>query len=111
MEEYLKDTYGMTVYQRQVMLLSQNCRVQKGDAGYLRSMGKKQNQLDKMKAQFISGGNANALNQRYWKKIWTDWRSLHQYAFNNPILPFMRCGLQTDYLKRPTIQAKYMAAV
>src|SRR5258707_14982038 len=74
MEEYLKDTYGITVYQEQVMLLSQKlANFSKGDADVLRkAMGKKQKSiLDKMKNQFISGATAKGHASASLEKIWT----------------------------------------
>ncbi|MCZ0211617.1 hypothetical protein OZK63_40360, partial [Streptomyces sp. UMAF16] len=84
-ELYLKDTYGITVYQEQVMLLSQSLAgFSKGDADVLRkAMGKKQKSvLDKMKAQFIEGGKAKGHSADALEKIWTDWEAFAQYAFN-----------------------------
>ena len=85
MEEYLKDTYGITVYQEQVMLLAQKLAgFSKGDADVLRkAMGKKQKSiLDKMKNQFISGATAKGHAREALEKIWTDWEAFAQYAFN-----------------------------
>src|SRR5580692_7927972 len=78
MEEYLKDTYGITVYQEQVMLLAQKLAgFSKGDADVLRkAMGKKQKSiLDKMKSQFISGATAKGYAAETLEKIWTDWEA------------------------------------
>ncbi|MDP4247137.1 MAG: DNA polymerase III subunit alpha, partial [Bacteroidota bacterium] len=83
MEEYLKETYGITVYQEQVMLLAQKLGgFSKGDADVLRkAMGKKQKSiLDKMKNQFISGATAKGLDAERLEKIWTDWEAFAQYA-------------------------------
>jgi DNA polymerase-3 subunit alpha len=85
MEEYLGDTYGITVYQEQVMLLSQSLGgFSKGDADVLRkAMGKKQKAvLDKMKGQFITGAIAKGHPEDKLQKIWTDWEAFAQYAFN-----------------------------
>ena len=85
MEPYLKDTYGITVYQEQVMLLSQAiANFTKGDADVLRkAMGKKDKAtLDKMKSKFISGAQSNGHDATVCEKIWTDWEAFAQYAFN-----------------------------
>src|SRR5205085_7689415 len=85
MEEYLKETYGITVYQEQVMLLAQKIAgFSKGDADVLRkAMGKKQKSvLDKMKAQFIEGATKKNHPAAKLEKIWTDWEAFAQYAFN-----------------------------
>src|SRR5262249_2717011 len=85
MEEYLKETNGITLYQEQVMLLAQKrAGFSKGDADVLRkAMGKKQKSiLDKMKNQFITGATAKGLDADTLEKIWTDWEAFAQYAFN-----------------------------
>jgi len=85
MAEYLEETYGITVYQEQVMLLAQKLAgFSKGDADVLRkAMGKKQKAvLEKMKAQFISGATEKLLPPEKLEKIWTDWEAFAQYAFN-----------------------------
>ena len=85
MEEYLKETYGITVYQEQVMLLAQKLAgFSKGDADVLRkAMGKKQKSvLDKMKGQFISNASQKGFAEEKLQKIWTDWEAFAQYAFN-----------------------------
>ena len=85
MEEYLKETYGITVYQEQVMLLSQKLAdFTKGEADILRkAMGKKQRAvIDKMKPRFISQASAKGLNPEKLEKIWTDWEKFASYAFN-----------------------------
>ena len=114
MEEFLKDTYGITVYQEQVMLLSQKLAdFSKGDADYLRkAMGKKdRKQLDKMKAQFISGGNAKGFKPGTLEKIWTDWEKFAQYAFNKSHSTcYALVAYQTGYLKAH-YPSEYMAAV
>ena len=114
MEEYLKDTYGITVYQEQVMLLSQKLAgFSKGDADYLRkAMGKKdRNQLDKMKAQFISGGAGKGFKASILEKIWTDWEKFAQYAFNKSHSTcYALVAYQTAYLKAH-YPSEYMAAV
>ena len=113
-EEFLKDTYGITVYQEQVMLLAQKLAgFSKGDADVLRkAMGKKQKSvLDKMKAQFISGATAKGIQQDKLEKIWTDWEAFAQYAFNKSHSTcYAYVAYQTAYLKA-RYPAEYMAAV
>ncbi|HNQ12325.1 MAG TPA: DNA polymerase III subunit alpha [Bacteroidia bacterium] len=85
MEELLKETYGVTVYQEQVMLLSQKIAgFSKGEADGLRkAMGKKKkNELDKLKNRFLEGGTANGYKDTILQKIWTDWEAFASYAFN-----------------------------
>ncbi|HRF18446.1 MAG TPA: DNA polymerase III subunit alpha, partial [Chitinophagaceae bacterium] len=114
MEEYLKDTYGITVYQEQVMLLAQKLAgFSKGDADVLRkAMGKKQKTvLDKMKAQFISGATEKLFPPEKLEKIWTDWEAFAQYAFNKSHSTcYAYVAYQTAYLKAH-YPAEYMAAV
>ena len=114
MEDILKDTYGITVYQEQVMLLSQKLAgFSKGDADVLRkAMGKKQRSvLDKMKAQFIKGGNENGHSADKLEKIWKDWESFAQYAFNKSHSTcYALVAYQTAYLKAH-YPPEYMAAV
>lgn len=114
MEEILKDTYGITVYQEQVMLLSQKIAgFSKGDADMLRkAMGKKQRAvLDKMKEQFIEGAKKNNHPVNKLEKIWTDWESFAQYAFNKSHSTcYALVAYQTAYLKAH-YPSEYMAAV
>lgn len=114
MEEFLKDTYGITVYQEQVMLLSQKLAgFSKGDADILRkAMGKKKRDvLDKMKAQFIEGARKNNHPEKILEKIWTDWESFAQYAFNKSHSTcYAFVAYQTAYLKAH-YPSEYMAAV
>jgi DNA polymerase III subunit alpha len=114
MEEYLKDTYGITVYQEQVMLLSQKlANFSKGDADVLRkAMGKKQKDvLDKMKGKFIAGCQANGHKEDIAEKIWKDWEAFAQYAFNKSHSTcYSLVAYQTAYLKA-NHAADYMAAV
>ena len=114
MKEYLEETYGITVYQEQVMLLSQSIAgFSKGDADVLRkAMGKKQKSvLDKMKAQFISGATAKGHPVDKLEKIWTDWESFAQYAFNKSHSTcYAFVAYQTGYLKAH-YPSEYMAAV
>ncbi|HEX9511746.1 MAG TPA: DNA polymerase III subunit alpha [Puia sp.] len=114
MEEYLKDTYGITVYQEQVMLLAQKLAgFSKGDADVLRkAMGKKQKSiLDKMKSQFIKGATAKGLDSGKLEKIWTDWEAFAQYAFNKSHSTcYAYVAYQTAYLKAH-YPSEYMAAV
>ncbi len=114
MEEYLGDTYGITVYQEQVMLLSQSIGgFSKGDADVLRkAMGKKQKAvLDKMKGQFITGAKAKGHPEDKLQKIWTDWEAFAQYAFNKSHSTcYALVAYQTAYLKAH-YPAEFMAAV
>ena len=114
MEEYLGDTYGITVYQEQVMLLSQSLAgFTKGDADVLRkAMGKKQKAvLDKMKGQFVEGAKAKGHPEDKLQKIWTDWEAFAQYAFNKSHSTcYALVAYQTAYLKAH-YPAEYMAAV
>ncbi len=114
MEEFLKDTYGITVYQEQVMLLSQRlANFSKGDADVLRkAMGKKQKDvLDKMKDKFITGCKSNGHDERIAEKIWKDWEAFAQYAFNKSHSTcYSLVAYQTAYLKA-NYTAEYMAAV
>ncbi|MNX71608.1 DNA polymerase III subunit alpha [compost metagenome] len=113
-EEYLKDTYGITVYQEQVMLLSQKlASFSKGDADVLRkAMGKKQKDvLDKMKSKFIDQAVANGHAADKLEKIWKDWEAFAQYAFNKSHSTcYAWIAYQTAYLKAH-YPAEYMAAV
>lgn len=114
LEEYLADTYGITVYQEQVMLLSQSIGgFSKGDADVLRkAMGKKQKAvLDKMKVQFIEGAKAKGHPPDKLEKIWTDWEAFAQYAFNKSHSTcYAFVAYQTAYLKAH-YPSEYMAAV
>ncbi|HCL83913.1 MAG TPA: DNA polymerase III subunit alpha [Chitinophagaceae bacterium] len=114
MEEYLKDTYGITVYQEQVMLLAQKIAgFSKGDADVLRkAMGKKQKSiLDKMKSQFIAGATSKGYAAHTLEKIWTDWEAFAQYAFNKSHSTcYAYVAYQTAYLKSH-YPSEYMAAV
>jgi DNA polymerase III subunit alpha len=114
MEEYLSDTYGITVYQEQVMLLSQKLAgFSKGDADVLRkAMGKKQKSvLDKMKSQFVEGAKAKGHPEDKLNKIWTDWEAFAQYAFNKSHSTcYAFVAYQTAYLKAH-YAAEFMAAV
>ncbi len=114
MKEYLEETYGITVYQEQVMLLSQSLAgFSKGDADVLRkAMGKKQKAvLDKMKAQFVEGAKAKGHPEPKLEKIWTDWEAFAQYAFNKSHSTcYAFVAYQTAYLKAH-YPAEFMAAV
>ncbi|PSL44938.1 DNA polymerase III alpha subunit [Chitinophaga niastensis] len=114
MEEYLNDTYGITVYQEQVMLLSQKlANFSKGDADVLRkAMGKKQIAvLNKMKAQFMEGCASNGHDPKVCEKVWTDWEAFASYAFNKSHSTcYAFVAYQTAYLKAH-YPAEYMAAV
>ncbi|WP_183566161.1 DNA polymerase III subunit alpha [Mucilaginibacter sp. SP1R1] len=114
MEEYLGETYGITVYQEQVMLLSQKLAgFSKGDADVLRkAMGKKQIEiLNKMEAQFMDGAIAKGHPKDKLTKIWTDWKAFAQYAFNKSHSTcYAFVAYQTAYLKAH-YPSEYMAAV
>ena len=114
MEEILADTYGITVYQEQVMLLSQKiASFTKGDADVLRkAMGKKQKSvLDKMKAQFVAGAVKNGHPENVLEKVWTDWEAFAQYAFNKSHSTcYAYLAYQTAYLKTH-YPGEYMSAV
>ena len=114
LEEFLSETYGITVYQEQVMLLSQKLAgFSKGDADVLRkAMGKKQKAvLDKMKDKFIEGCKSNGHPQEICEKIWTDWEAFAQYAFNKSHSTcYSLVAYHTAYLKA-NYPAEYMAAV
>ncbi len=114
MEEFLGETYGITVYQEQVMLLSQKLAgFSKGDADVLRkAMGKKQKAvLDKMKDKFIEGCDKNGHPKEICEKIWTDWEAFAQYAFNKSHSTcYSLIAYHTAYLKA-NFPAEYMAAV
>jgi len=114
MEEFLKETYGITVYQEQVMLLSQKLAgFSKGDADLLRkAMGKKIfDLLEKLKPKFIEGGVNNNHAPEILGKIWKDWEAFASYAFNKSHSTcYAWIGYQTAYLKAH-YPAEYMAAV
>jgi DNA polymerase-3 subunit alpha len=114
MEEYLKDTFGICVYQEQIMLLSQKLAgFSKGDADVLRkAMGKKQKSvLDKMKGQFMDGAAAKGHNLEKLEKVWTDWEAFASYAFNKSHSTcYAFVAYQTAYLKAH-YPSEYMAAV
>ena len=114
MKEYLEDTYGITVYQEQVMLLSQKLAgFTKGEADVLRkAMGKKDRKtLDKMKGRFIEGATAKDHTKEILEKVWTDWEAFAQYAFNKSHSTcYALVAYQTAYLKAH-YPSEYMAAV
>ncbi len=114
MEKYLKETYGITVYQEQVMLLSQELGgFSKGQADSLRkAMGKKKRDImDRLKEQFIEGCRRNEYDQNTINKIWSDWESFAQYAFNKSHSTcYALIAYQTGYLKAH-YPAEFMAAV
>ena len=103
MEEFLEDTYGVTVYQEQVMLLSQKLAgFTKGEADKLRkAMGKKQiDILNSLKDKFMSGGQANGHPEKVLDKIWKDWEKFAQYAFNKSHATcYAWVSYQTGWLK------------
>ncbi len=112
MEKYLKDTYGITVYQEQVMLLSRLLAdFTRGESDTLRkAMGKKQkDKLDKLKPKFIKGGQKNGHDATKLEKIWADWEKFASYAFNKSHATcYSWVAYQTAYLKAH-FPAQYMA--
>jgi len=114
MEDNLKETYGITVYQEQVMLLSQKLAgFTKGEADVLRkAMGKKlRDVLDKMKPKFVAGGTERGHDATVLEKIWKDWEAFASYAFNKSHSTcYAWIAYQTAYLKAH-YPAEYMAAV
>ena len=114
MEKYLKDTYGITVYQEQVMLLSRLLGgFTRGESDTLRkAMGKKiKSKLDELKPKFIKGGQANGHNPEVLEKIWADWEKFASYAFNKSHATcYSWVAYQTAYLKA-NYPSEYMAAV
>ena len=114
MEEYLSDTYGITVYQEQVMLLSQKLAgFTGGEADTLRkAMGKKQRAvLDKMKPKFIEGCSKRGHDAKICEKIWGDWEAFASYAFNKSHSTcYAYIAYQTGYLKAH-YPSEFMAAL
>lgn len=114
MEKYLKDTYGITVYQEQVMLLSRLLAgFTRGESDVLRkAMGKKQkDKLDKLKPKFITGGEERGHDRETLEKIWSDWEAFASYAFNKSHATcYSWVAYQTAYLKA-NYPSEYMAAV
>ena len=114
METYLKDTYGITVYQEQVMLLSrQLADFTRGQSDALRkAMGKKKKDIvDQMKPMFIEGGKKNGHDPKVLEKIWADWEKFASYAFNKSHAAcYSWVAYQTAYLKAH-FPAEFMAAL
>jgi DNA polymerase-3 subunit alpha len=114
MEEYLNDTYGITVYQEQVMQLSQAMAgFSRGEADTLRkAMGKKNRKMmDDMKKKFIEGCSKNGMDITKVEKVWTDWEAFAQYAFNKSHSTcYALVAYQTAYLKAH-YPGEFMAAV
>ena len=114
MEKYLKDTYGITVYQEQVMLLSrQLADFTRGESDALRkAMGKKKKDIvDAMKPKFIEGGQRNGHDPKILDKIWGDWEKFASYAFNKSHATcYSWVAYQTAYMKA-NFPAQFMAAV
>ena len=114
MEKYLKDTYGITVYQEQVMLLSRLLGgFTRGESDTLRkAMGKKiKSKLDELKPKFIKGGTENGHNPDVLEKIWADWEKFASYAFNKSHATcYSWVAYQTAYMKA-NYPSEYMAAV
>ena len=113
MEKYLKDTYGVTVYQEQVMLLSRLlANFTRGESDQLRkAMGKKiMKMLEELKPKFINGGKSNGHNEKTLEKIWADWEKFASYAFNKSHAAcYSWVAYQTAYLKAH-YPAEFMAA-
>ena len=113
MEKYLKDTYGVTVYQEQVMLLSRLlANFTRGESDKLRkAMGKKQMEtLQELKGKFMDGGKANGHDTKVLDKIWADWEKFASYAFNKSHAAcYSWVAYQTAYLKAH-YPAEFMAA-
>ncbi len=114
MEKYLKDTYGVTVYQEQVMLLSRLlANFTRGESDTLRkAMGKKLiEKMNHLKGKFLEGGQANGHDPKVLEKIWADWEKFASYAFNKSHATcYSWVAFQTAYLKA-NYPAEYMAAV
>lgn len=114
MEKYLKDTYGITVYQEQVMLLSrQLANFTRGQSDALRkAMGKKKKDIvDQMRPLFIAGGEKNGHDAKILEKIWSDWEKFASYAFNKSHATcYSWVAYQTAYMKAH-YPAEYMAAL
>ena len=114
MEKYLKDTYGITVYQEQVMLLSrQLADFTRGESDALRkAMGKKKIDIvNAMKPKFIEGGKKNGHDPQILEKIWTDWEDFASYAFNKSHAAcYSWVAYQTAYLKA-NYPPEFMAAI
>lgn len=113
-EKYLKDTYGITVYQEQVMLMSrQLADFTRGQSDALRkAMGKKKKDIvDQMKPMFIEGGKKNGHDPKVLEKIWTDWEKFASYAFNKSHAAcYSWVAYQTAYLKA-NYPPEFMAAI
>ena len=114
MEKYLKDTYGITVYQEQVMLLSRLlANFTRGESDALRkAMGKKKKDIvDQMKPKFIEQGKANGHDPDILEKIWSDWEKFASYAFNKSHATcYSWVAYQTGYMKAH-YPAEFMAAI
>ena len=114
MEKYLKDTYGITVYQEQVMLLSRLLAdFTRGESDALRkAMGKKKKDIvDAMKPKFIEGGKKNGHDPKVLDKIWSDWEAFASYAFNKSHAAcYSWVAYQTAYMKA-NYPAEFMAAI
>ncbi len=114
MEKYLKETYGITVYQEQVMLLSrQLANFTRGQSDTLRkAMGKKQiKKMEELETLFYEGGEKNGHDKKVLSKIWEDWKRFAEYAFNKSHATcYSWVAYQTAYLKA-NYPSEYMAAV
>ena len=114
MEKYLKETYGITVYQEQVMLLSREIAgFTRGESDTLRkAMGKKQkDKMEHLKEKFLEGGKKNGYKREKLEKVWNDWEAFAMYAFNKSHATcYSWVAYQTAYLKA-NFPAQYMSAV
>jgi len=114
MEKYLKDTYGITVYQEQVMLLSRElANFTRGESDVLRkAMGKKQiDTLNQLKPKFLNGGKEKGYSEEILEKIWGEWEKFAEYAFNKSHATcYSWVAYQTAYMKAH-YPAEYMAAI
>lgn len=114
MKKYLEETYGITVYQEQVMLLSRLlANFTRGESDMLRkAMGKKMiDKMNQLKAKFLDGGTANGYKKEVLEKIWTDWEKFASYAFNKSHATcYTWVAYQTAYLKAH-YPAEFMAGV
>lgn len=114
MEEYLSDTYGITVYQEQVMLLSRTLAgFTRGQSDTLRkAMGKKKiDQMNQLESLFYAGGEARGHERKSLEKIWDEWKKFASYAFNKShAVCYSQIAYQTAYLKA-NYPAEFMAAI
>ena len=114
MEKYLKDTYGLTIYQEQIMLLSRQLADFSREESYILrdAMGKKKSHIiELLKPKFIEGGKKNGHNPKVLEKIWSDWESYGCYAFMKAhAVSYTKIAYQTAYLKA-NFPYEYMTAL